>query len=123
MERLLIRQVKNLRRENPNFTSDKLVEACGLHRSQVSNRMVRHVLNKHGFGYRQARKKGVLSFTDIECRYRFAKKDSQRETERRVDFQSELLLRQGEFLLQKKPWGPGKSPTRPNMEDKEGGSR
>ena len=57
MERLLIRQVKNLRGENPNFTSGKLVEACGLHRGQVSNRTVRRVLNKHGFGYRQARKK------------------------------------------------------------------
>ena len=74
MERLLIRQVKNLCRENPNFTSGKLVEACGLHRGQVSNRTVRRVLNKHGFGYRQARKKGVLSSNDIVCRYLFAKK-------------------------------------------------
>ena len=50
METLLIRQVKNLCRENPNFTSGRLVEACGLHRGQVSNRMVRRVLDKHEFG-------------------------------------------------------------------------
>ena len=74
MERLLIRQVKNLRRENPYCTSGNLVEACGLHRGQVSNITVRRVLNKHGFGYRQASKKGVLSLNDIVCRYRFAKK-------------------------------------------------
>ena len=82
MERLLIRQVKNLRPENPNFTSGKLVEACGLHRGQVSNRTVRRVLNKHGFGYRQARKKGffprMILYVDIALLKRFAKKN--RET-------------------------------------------
>ena len=73
MERLLIRQVKILRRENPNITWGKLVEACGLHTGQVSNRTVRRVLNKYGFGYRQRLKKGVLSSNDIVCRYHFAK--------------------------------------------------
>ena len=77
MERLLIRQVENLRRENPNFTSGKLVEACGLHRGQVSNRTVRRVLNKHGFGYRQVRKKGffprMILYVDISLVKRFAK--------------------------------------------------
>ena len=73
MERLWIRQVKILRRENPNFTLGKLVEACGLCTGQVSNGTVRRVLNKYGFAYRQRCKKGVLSLNDIVCRYRFAK--------------------------------------------------
>ena len=68
---------RNLCRKNPNFTSGKLVEACGLHRGQVSNRTVRRVLNKHGFGYRQARKKGffprMILYVDISLVKRFAK--------------------------------------------------
>ena len=44
-----------------------------MHTGQVSNRTVRRVLNKYGFGYRQRLKKGVLSSNDIVCRYRFAK--------------------------------------------------
>ena len=44
-----------------------------MHTGQVSNRTVRRVLNKYGFGYRQRCKKGVLSSNDIVCRYRFAK--------------------------------------------------
>ena len=44
-----------------------------MHTGQVSNRKVRRVLNKYGFGYRQRLKKGVLSSNDIVCRYRFAK--------------------------------------------------
>ena len=82
MERLLIRQVKILRRENPNITWGKLVEACGLHTGQVSNRTVRRVLNKYGFGYRQRLKKGffprTILYADIALLKRFAKKD--RET-------------------------------------------
>ena len=74
MGRLLIRQIKIHRREKPNFTSVKLVEACRLHKGQVSNRTVRCVLNKYGFRYRQARKKGVLSLKNVVCRYRFGKK-------------------------------------------------
>ena len=77
MERLLIRQVKNRRRKNPYCTSGNLVEACGLHRGQVSNRTVRRVLNKNGFGYRQARKKGffprMILYVDISLLKRFAK--------------------------------------------------
>ena len=44
-----------------------------MHTGQESNRTVRRVLNKYGFGYRQRLKKGVLSLNDIVCRYRFAK--------------------------------------------------
>ena len=44
-----------------------------MHTGQISNRTVRRVLNKYGFGYIQRFKKGVLSSNDIVCRYRFAK--------------------------------------------------
>ena len=72
--RLIIRQIKCLREDNPNFSSGKVMEACQIQPSNVSNRTVRCVMNQNGYGYRQARKKGVLSRDDIQKRYRFAKK-------------------------------------------------
>ena len=110
MERLWIRQVKILRRKNPNFTWGKLVEACGLYTGQVSNGTVRRVLNKYGFGYRQRRKKRVLSSNDIVCRYRFAKTIRKERSRDVWTSKVKFLLRRSEFLWQKKPCGSGKSP-------------
>ncbi len=73
MERLLFRKVKLLRKENPNFCSGRLVEACEIDLKRVSNRTVRRRLNEKGYGYFQARKKGVLTGKDIQRRYKFAK--------------------------------------------------
>ena len=110
MERLLIRQVKILRRENPNITWGKLVEACGLHTGQVPNRTVRRVLNKYGFGYRQRCKKGVLSLNDIVCRYRFAKtirKERSRDVwTSKVNFYSDGVS----FYDKRNPAGQAKAP-------------
>lgn len=50
MERQIIRQVKILRKENPNFCSGRLFEACGIDVKNVSNRTVRRRLNEHGYG-------------------------------------------------------------------------
>ena len=72
-ERTLLRQVKVLRKENPNFTSGNLIESCGIDPATVCNRTVRRVLNRNGFHYRQSRKKGVLTAKDIKRRLKFAK--------------------------------------------------
>ena len=117
MERFLIRQVQIFRRENPNFTSGKLVEGCGLHIGQVSNRTVRRVLNKYGFGYRQRLKKGVLSSNDIVCRYRFAKTIRKERSRDVWTSKVNFYLDGVSFYDKGKPYGSGKSPTRPNMED------
>ena len=70
--------MKNLRRENPNFTSGKLVEACGLHRGQVSNRTVRQVLHSMDLDTDRRVKKGffprMILYVDMALLKRFAKK-------------------------------------------------
>lgn len=72
-ERMLLRQIKVLREENPNFCSGKLMESCGISSKQVSNRTIRRLLHKNGFGCRQSRKKGVLTRQDIRRRYMYAR--------------------------------------------------
>lgn len=81
-ERMLLRQIKVLCEENPNFCSGKLMESCGISSKQVSNRTIRRLLHKNGFGYRQSRKKRVLTRQDIRRRYMYArevKKKSNRQ--------------------------------------------
>ena len=106
--------------KKPNFTSGKLVEACGLHRGQVSNRTVRCVLNKYGFGYRQVRQKGVLSSNDIVYRDRFANK-IRKERPRDV-WPSKVTFYLDGVSLRYKRNPAGISAARANMEDKNGGS-
>ena len=73
-KRSIIRNINILREENSNFTSKKLLLSSGLNRKDISPRTVRRFLNRNGYHYLQARKKGVLSKTDIRKRYKFAKK-------------------------------------------------
>ena len=63
--------VKRLRRtEQGVFTSVNLQEHCGL--NNMSNRTVRRHLNREGYGYRQCRKKGVLTYDDCQKRLAYA---------------------------------------------------
>ena len=73
-KRCILRQVKILRKENGNFTSKKLMVRSGVNLKYVSSRTVRRLLNKNGYRYLQARKKGILSHMDIRRRSQFAKK-------------------------------------------------
>lgn len=72
-KRSLLRNINILRQENSNFTSKKLLASSGINPKSISSRTVRRFLNKKGYHYLQARKKGVLSKTDIRKRYKFAK--------------------------------------------------
>ena len=71
-ERLLVRNNHELRKTEGSFTSARVKSACGL--MHVSDRTMRRAMNRLGFKYRQARKKGLVTDLDLKKRVRFAKK-------------------------------------------------
>ena len=70
-ERLILRTVKRLRGNGP-LCSKRIKLQSGI--INVSDRTVRRCLNKHGFHYLQARKKGLLSIKDCKLRQTFCRK-------------------------------------------------
>lgn len=73
-KRSILRNINILREDNSNFTSKNLLLNSGMNPKNISSRTVRRFLNKSGYHYLQARKKGVLTTTDIRKRYNFAKR-------------------------------------------------
>ena len=73
-ERLLLREIPRLRKEEGQFTVKRLMLQAGITALQVSNRTVQRFLRREGFQYLQARKKGVLLEGDLIKRKQFAKK-------------------------------------------------
>ena len=73
-ERLLLRQMNQLRRTVGGFTSKQLMENAGISRANVSDRTVRRLLNRKGYHYLQPRRKGILSTRDQKLRIKFAKR-------------------------------------------------
>ena len=72
--RHLVSTLKQLRRtEQGVFTSVQLQEKAGLD-DVVSNKAVRRELRKHGYAYRQCRKKGQLTEQDCKNRLKYARK-------------------------------------------------
>lgn len=71
-ERLLLRKIDVLRRQEGSFTIKDLCEA-GISPRTVSCKTVRRLLHRHGYKYVQARKKGVLTQGDQEKRLKFAR--------------------------------------------------
>lgn len=72
-ERRILRAIPELRRTEGSFTSKRIASEAGLSGS-VSNKTIRRCLNKHGYGYRQSRKKGLMTAKDRENRVSFCKK-------------------------------------------------
>ena len=65
--------IPKLRRDIGNcFTSGKIKTEAGV--SHISNRTVRHYLNKHGYYFRHSRKKGPVTAKDRLNHVKFAKK-------------------------------------------------
>ena len=72
--RAILRAVKNLRRtEGYNFTTKRIKVEAGLV-GLVCNRTIQRVLKAHGFGYRQTRKKGIMSPKDMQKRVLFCRR-------------------------------------------------
>jgi len=61
-----------LRRERAEFTSGKIQERAGIGHS-VGNRTVRRCLARHGYKYRQSRKKDLLTGKDLVRRLKYAR--------------------------------------------------
>lgn len=87
-ERNVIRIFKNLRAENPNFSSVHLYEKSKLQQFGISNRTLRRILHKHGYGSRTTRRKGILLPRDVKHRLAFAKRVKK---ERSKDFWTKEL--------------------------------
>ena len=107
---MLLRQIKVLREENPNFCSGKLMETCDISSKQVSNRTVRRLLHKNGFGYRQSRKKGVLTRQDIKKRYMYAREVKKKQ---QADFWTSKIhfyLDGVSFYYKRNPAGQARAP-------------
>ena len=70
-ERSIIRSLHYARKQDGNFTSKRIKLYSGV--SSVHDRTVRRVLNKYGYHYRQARRKGLLTENDLKLRMKFVK--------------------------------------------------
>ena len=68
----VIRTFHLARAESPNVTSKKIQVEAGLV-GECSNRTLQRVLNDNKFYYLQARKKGLLTSSDLKKRLAFAK--------------------------------------------------
>ena len=71
-EALILRSILELRNEEGSFSSRRLMERTGIR--HVTDRIVRRLLNRNGYFFLQARKKGLLSETDKDQRVEFARK-------------------------------------------------
>ena len=71
-ERNIIRVLKKLREKDGACTSKKVQVEAGL--KHISNRTVRDVLNRNGYSYLQARRKGLMSKQDLQRRTKYARK-------------------------------------------------
>ena len=72
-ERSIIRTIHKLRNESVSFSSKRIKTEANIP-EDVSCRNVRRFLSRKGYGYRQARKKGLLTEADKKKRSKFAKK-------------------------------------------------
>ena len=73
-ERKIIRVFKKLRKEYVNFFVKDLMAECGLDSKHIHKRTIARYLNRHGFRFRQARKKGLLNANDERLRSTYARK-------------------------------------------------
>ena len=71
-EALVLGSIAELREREGSFTSRRLMDRTGIR--HVSDRTVRRLLNRKGYFFLQARKKGLMSETDKAKRVEFARK-------------------------------------------------
>lgn len=72
-KRIVVRNIKYLRKTEGNFTSNRLAIASGLS-SKVKPRTFRSFLNKCGYRYLCARKKGLMNRKDLRNRQLFCRR-------------------------------------------------
>lgn len=74
MERHILRELKKLRQAEGSFTIPRLMQVCGLDEQNISRRTLLNCLHRHGYKFRQTRKKGLLHIEDLKKRVIYAKK-------------------------------------------------
>ena len=75
-EALILRSIVELRDQEGSFSSRRLMERTGIH--HVTDRTVRRLLNRNGYFFLQARKKGLMSQKDKDQRVECCPKNSSR---------------------------------------------
>ena len=73
-ERKIIRAIPKLRLKEGTFSVKRLLHFAGVTHLNVSVRTVQRMLNRNGFFFLQARKKGLMSSKDLRERVKFARK-------------------------------------------------
>lgn len=73
-ERYLVRELRKLRSLEGTFSVSRLMSVTGISQADVSIRTVCNVLHTNGYGFYQARKKGLLTPEDFKLRVKFAKR-------------------------------------------------
>ena len=71
-EALILQSIEELRDQEGSFSSRRLMERTGIR--HVTDRTVRRRLNRNGYFFLQARKKGLMSQTDKDNRVAFARR-------------------------------------------------
>ena len=72
--RYILRELNKLRRTEGSSSVPRLMAAAGISMADVSRRTVINFLHRHGYRYRQTRRKGLLSSDDLHKRKKFAMK-------------------------------------------------
>ena len=69
-----MRAIQGLREKEGNFSCQRIMQEAGISVKDVSVRTVSRFLNSQGYHYLPARKKGVLTVTDMKKRLQFARR-------------------------------------------------
>ena len=69
-----MRAIQGLREKEGNFSCRRIMQEAGISVKDVSVRTVSRFLNSQGYYYLPARKKGVLTVTDMKKRLQFARR-------------------------------------------------
>ena len=92
-ERHILRTLFSLRNEEGNLTSIRLMARAGISPRHVSNRSIRRFLQREGYYFLQARKKGLLSEKDLKERLKIRQKYQKRLLKGCVERQCSFLFR------------------------------
>ena len=107
-ERSIIRALHYERSQDGNFTSKRIKLYSG--NSSAHDRTVRRVLNKYGYHYRQATRKGLLAEKDLKLCMKFPKDIKKYYDDGLWSYGICFYLDYKHFIHKTNPMGQGKAP-------------
>jgi len=120
-KRRILRCLKQLRKTEGFFTSDRLMEASGISKDQISGCAFRKFLNSMGYYFMNARQKGLLNADDRKRRVAFAK-DTRRNFSKNIWTDGIAFYLDGvNFVYKTKPKDQTFAPTKRVWRKKGGG--